>query len=196
VLRLPLEPRPSGIGRKVLEFAIAGRRRIGVEVKAPFRRMRFESGQVYVTDPWDIDHIGAVVTCLGDAHQKFDSTRLNMVVLVRSLDWPIVRSVLRALEEERELAIDAVMIIDSMHDAINPTRRQPGEAFLMHRCSVVRNRWRNPPPNSLWGGWPVYEGPALELGEKLSPIPGRRNKRWVRTPSVTFEGRILVPVPV
>ncbi len=191
-LGLPLVPRPPGVGRKVLEFAIEGDPRIGVEVKAPYRPMRYVPSQVYTTDPMATDHVGAVVTCLGDAAQKLDPAQLNMVILVPSLDWPVLPAVIRALEEEDKLPIDIVMIIDTMHDAVNPIGGVPGQAFLMHRCSLVRNRRRHPPRDSLWGGWPVYERPNFEYWTEISPVSGSRTKDWVRTPSVSFEGWMLV----
>lgn len=194
-LRLPLLPRPRGVERRVLEFAIATEPPVGVEVKAPFRPRRYPSGQVFMKDPEATDHIGAVVTCLGDAHQKFDPAQQNVVVLVPSLDWDVLRAVIRALEEG-DLAIDAVMLLDTQHDFINPTRRKGGEAFVLHGCRVVRNRRRNPPPDSLWGGWPVYEGPDFQYWKKLSPVSGTTDKPWVRTSSVRFKERMLVPVPV
>ena len=196
VLRYELVPRPRGVGGKVLEFEIPRRSPIFVEVKAPYRPMRFESGEVFIKDPMDTDHMGAIVTCLGDAHQQFHPEGVNLVVLVPSLDWPLRPAVIRALEEERGLAIDAVMVLETMHDYINPTERRPGRAFLMHRCYVVTNRHRKPPGNSFWRRWPVYEGPDFEIWKKLRPVYGTEKKQWVRLPSASFEGRVLVPVPI
>jgi hypothetical protein len=194
VLRLNLQPRPSGAGKSVLEYSIShGSHRIGVEVKAPFRPMRYVPGQVYTADPNATDHIGAVMKCLGNAHHQFDPASMNLVVLVPSLDWGILSAVIRCLEEETALAIDAVMIVDYLHDFVNPTRAVPGSAFLHYRCSVVRNRRRNPPPDSMWRGWPVYEGPDYEFWKTLKPVSGKVKKRWVRTPGVHFEGRVIVP---
>jgi len=108
----------------------------------------------------------------------------------------LLPAVLRALEEERGLAIDAVMVIETMHNYVNPTQERTGEAFLMHRCYVVRNRRRKPPGDSFWRRWPVYEGPDYEIWKKLKPVFGTQKKRWVRAPSVPFKGQILVPVPI
>lgn len=183
VLRLPLTPRPVVVGRRELEFQIdhdGGP--VYVEVKAPYRAARLGTGSY---DP-DSEHAGAIALCMADAVKKLRPEDPNLLVLVPAISWPLPRTVVTLLEQPGFEAIGAVLVVEYRFDSINPGRNRPGKAWLEHSCYVVRSR-RNPVATSMWGSWPVYQGP-LPIGD-LEPVHGHRECPPVATPSVPFFGK-------
>lgn len=73
VMAHKLTPHPPGRPGKLLDLGVdSGESLIGVEVKSPYRPLRFTPGTVYTKYADDTDHLGAVLMCFTDAVAQLD----------------------------------------------------------------------------------------------------------------------------